>query len=225
MASYAVSQYGRYLPGNVAHYAMRHAWNHRLGVPHASLALAAVLEAVLLLLVACGLALLADARGPGLFSFIDPQIAIAVLAAGLFALWVALRWVRRKGIARLRVPALSTRMLLGCILSYAGFLVLCAALLAGLAVGIGIESGSFFQLLAANAASWIAGFVVVGAPAGLGVREAAFVALSHAQMDERHALLLIGLFRVVTFMGDTLFMLAGVAAMQVKGRRSTQRVG
>lgn len=225
MASYAVSQYGRYLPGNIAHYAMRHAWNRRLGIPHASLALAAVLEAVLLLLVACGLALLADARGPGLFWFIDPHIAIAALAAGIFALWPALRWIRRKGIPSLHVPALSTQMLLTAGVCYAGFLVLCAVLLKGLALAIGIASSSFLQLLAANAASWIAGFVVIGAPAGLGVREAAFIAITREQFDERHALLLIGLFRVVTFMGDTLFMLAGIVSTQWEKRRSHQRIG
>ena len=225
MASYAVSQYGRYLPGNVAHYALRHAWSWRLGVSHESLALAAVLEAVLLLLAACGLTLLADARGSGVFSFIDPHVAIALLATGLAILWLALRWVQSRRIDRFHIPPLSVRMLLGGLLCYTCFLVLCAALLYGLAYGIGIGSGSFLRLLAANAASWIAGFVVIGAPAGLGVREATFVALSQVDFDERHALVLIGMFRVVTFIGDTLFMLAGLASLHIEKKRSRQRVG
>jgi uncharacterized membrane protein YbhN (UPF0104 family) len=225
MASYAVSQYGRYLPGNVAHYALRHAWSRRFGIPHESLGLAAILEAVLLVLVACGLTLLADARGQGLFSFIDPHAAIALLLAGLTALWFTLRWAQRRGgIGRLHIPALSAPMLLTSLLCYAGFLVLCAVLLAGLAHGIGIDSGSFLRLLAANAASWFAGFVVIGAPAGLGVREATFVALSQADFDERHALLLIGLFRVVTLLGDTVFMAVGALSLRVQGRRSRERV-
>ncbi|MGC4037788.1 MAG: hypothetical protein QM764_17630 [Chitinophagaceae bacterium] len=60
MATYAVSQYGKYLPGNVMHYAIRHAWSRRYGVAHAALALASLLEAALLVLSALCLTLLAD---------------------------------------------------------------------------------------------------------------------------------------------------------------------
>lgn len=219
MSSYAVSQYGRYLPGNVAHYALRHAWNRRFGVPHESLGLAAVLEAVLLLLIASALTLFTDARGNGLVSYIDPRVAIALPLAGLAALWLALRWAQRRGgIGRLHIPVLSAPALITGLLCYCGFLVLCAALLAGLAHCIGIDSGSFPRLLATSSGSWLAGFIVVGAPAGLGVREATFVALSQADMDERHALLLIGLYRIVTFLGDTLFMAAGMFYQRAQRR-------
>jgi uncharacterized membrane protein YbhN (UPF0104 family) len=50
MATWAATQYGKYLPGNVAHYALRHAWSRRYGLPHAGLGLASILEAALLLI-------------------------------------------------------------------------------------------------------------------------------------------------------------------------------
>ena len=68
--------------------------------------------------------------------------------------------------------------------------------------------------VASSAASWAAGFVVIGAPGGLGVREAAFVALAGASLGESQALLLIGLFRIVTFLGDTLLFAAGAVALR-----------
>lgn len=225
MATYAVSQYGKYLPGNVAHYALRHAWSRRYGIPHESLGLAAVLEAVLLLLAALGLTLFADARGTGLTAFIDARLAIALLLAGLIVLGLALHWLRRRGgIGRLRTPALPPPLLLVCVPIYAGFFVLGTLVLAGLARVLGIDLGvgiaAYALLLAANAASWLAGFVIIGAPAGLGVREATFVALAGAALGEGQALLLIGLFRVVTFLGDTLFLAAGALLLRLAARRS-----
>jgi glycosyltransferase 2 family protein len=216
MATYAVSQYGKYLPGNVAHYALRHAWSRRFELPHAGLALASILEAALLLLAALGLTLLADTRQLALLSQLDPRLAIALLALMLVTLAFALHASRRANLfARLDLPALpSVAVLVTCLMSYAAFFVVCAFLLDGIAYALGIGIDSFAMLLGASAASWLAGFVVIGAPGGLGVREAAFVALAGGALGESHALLLIGLFRVVTFLGDTLFFAAGAIMLR-----------
>ena len=211
MAAYAVSQYGKYLPGNVAHYAIRHAWSRRYGIPHASLGLASILEAALLLLATLTLTLLADTRSLRALSSLDPRAAIALLVAILAVLALVLRASRSSRLfGRFRLPALPPLpVLLLCLASYSGFFVLAAGLLDVLAQALAIPVDSFAMLLAASAASWLVGFVVVGAPGGLGVREAAFVALAGSALGEDRALLLIGLFRIVTFLGDTLFFAAG----------------
>ena len=99
MATYAASQYGKYLPGNVAHYALRHAWSRRHGSPHAALGLASVLEAVLLVLAALCLTLLADTQRLRLLSALDPRFAIVLLLLLLVVLAAALHWLRASGIA------------------------------------------------------------------------------------------------------------------------------
>lgn len=223
MATYAVAQYGRYLPGNVAHYALRHAWNRRQGIPHESLAMAAALEAGLLLLVAFCLTLVANIQGKGFLSIIDSRLAIALLLAALGALWLALQWIRRRGgLGRLHVPALRPMMVLTSIACYAGFFVACAAMLNGLADALAIPDHPFTLLLATSAASWLAGFIVVGAPAGIGVREATFIALAGPQLGQDQALLLIGLFRVVTFLGDSLFLGLGASFQRIDAHGSRQ---
>lgn len=221
-AAYAVSQYGKYLPGNVVHYAIRHAWSRRYDIPHAALGLASLLEAALLVLAALCLALLADTRQLRVLSILDPRLAIALLVLILIALGFALRASHRSGwLSRFHVTTLpSAPVLAFCLACYLAFLLLCAALLDALAHVLGIGIGSFAMLLAASAASWLAGFVVVGAPGGLGVREAAFVALAGAALGESQALLLIGSFRVATFLGDTLFFAAGALI----ARRAIRRV-
>ena len=103
---------------------------------------------------------------------------------------------------------------------YFAFFVCTAMLVVGLARVLGFPPASVALLAAASAASWLAGFVVIGAPAGLGVREATFVALTGAALGEDHALLLIGLFRIVTFVGDTLFLAAGVGILRSTGHQA-----
>jgi uncharacterized membrane protein YbhN (UPF0104 family) len=219
MATWAATQYGKYLPGNVAHYALRHAWSRRYGLSHAALALASILEAALLLLAALALTLLGDTRRLRILSLLDARVAIAVLVAMLASLGIALYVARRRTFAeRWHVPALPTApVLLFCLACYVAFFAACAGLIEALALALGIDIGSFAMLLAASAASWAAGFVVIGAPGGLGVREAAFVALAGGALGESRALLLIGLFRIVTFLGDTLFLAAGALALRGSG--------
>jgi uncharacterized membrane protein YbhN (UPF0104 family) len=220
VATYAVSQYGKYLPGNVAHYALRHGLSRRYDVPHAALGLASVLEAALLLLSALGLILLADSRRLALLSWLDPRAAIAALALLLAALGIALHLARKRAsLARFGLPALPpTIVLVTSVALYVTFLVACAAIIDGIAHVLGIAAGSFGLVLGATAASWLAGFVVIGAPGGLGVREAAFVALAGSTLGADRALVVISLFRVVTFLGDTLFFAAGALAMRRAAR-------
>jgi glycosyltransferase 2 family protein len=216
IATYAVTQFGKYLPGNVAHYALRHAWSRRHGLPHAGLGLASVLEAMLLLLASLGLTLLGDTRPLRVLSMLDPRVAIALLVAMLLALGVALWLARRRELAeRWHIPALPpVPALLVCLACYVAFFVACAGILDALAHALGVGIDSFAMLLAASAASWAAGFIVIGAPGGLGVREAAFVALAGAALGETRALLLIGVFRIATFLGDALFLAAGALALR-----------
>jgi uncharacterized membrane protein YbhN (UPF0104 family) len=216
IATYAASQYGKYLPGNIAHYALRHAWSRRAGIPHAALGLAAMLEAALLLIAALAAALLGDTERLRVLSLLDPRLAIALLVAMLAALSIALRFARRMRVfERMQMPpAPRVRVLAACAAVYLAFMIASAALLALLARALGVGFDSFAMLLAANAASWAAGFIVIGSPGGLGVREVAFVALTGAALGQSGALLLIGVFRIVTFLGDTLFFAAGSLALR-----------
>jgi uncharacterized membrane protein YbhN (UPF0104 family) len=226
MAAYAVSQYGKYLPGNVAHYAIRHAWIRRYGIPHANLGLATILEAALLLLSAFVLTLLGDASELRALSIVDTRVALALIVAIFAVLALVLRFLRNvRFFDRFRLPSLPpVPALLGCVACYCGFFVASAACLDGLAHALAIPAVSFALLLAASAASWLAGFIVIGAPGGLGVREAAFVALTGAALGESRALLLIGLFRIVTFLGDTLLFAAGALLARTAGRAASAHV-
>ena len=74
-----------------------------------------------------------------------------------------------------------------------------------------LPSSMWLALPATAAASWMAGYLVVGAPAGIGVREFVFLVLLTGHLPEADILLLAAAFRVITFGGDCLLLLVGVA--------------
>ena len=215
MATWAVSQYGKYLPGNVAHFALRHAWSRRQSIPHTTLALAAMLEAALLLLAALAFAVLGapDARD-GLLA-LDPRLVICAVVAALGFLWLASRWFSRRGHrGRVQVPVVPARLLVSVLACHGAFFAIGGLVLFGLSAMLGAHAATLPMMLTVGAASWAAGFVVIGAPAGLGVREAVFVALCGTAIGENNALLLIALYRIVTFGADTLLFAVGALVMR-----------
>lgn len=213
MATWATSQYGRYLPGNIAHLALRHVWSRRYAIPHATLGLAAFGEAALLLFVALVL-ISAAGEQSRLLPGIDAHWLLGLLLAGFVAGLIALTWLRRRGGVRGWIPPRLPPALLASVLACDfAFFASTAAILCGIGHVLDIDA-SWATLLVAGAASWAAGFIVIGAPAGLGVREATFVALTAGTLGEERALLLIALYRVATFLGDTLLFGAGLLVMR-----------
>jgi glycosyltransferase 2 family protein len=73
-------------------------------------------------------------------------------------------------------------------------------------------------LIAATPASWLAGFVVIGLPGGLGVRESVFVALVATQATETEALAVALLARMVFVAVDILGALLSVAIASADDR-------
>jgi glycosyltransferase 2 family protein len=235
-AAYAVwarSQVAKYLPGNVFHYLGRQLLGARAGVGQAPLAGAAVLEMVSILAAAAGLLGLTAAVGGGaagwgstagralLYSAIA-LVALAAVGAGLRRL-TGLSAVAPRLLGRLIRGADGTPWRLGALITaiafHAGFLVGSGAVLAALLrAGWGEQPLAFSRLLGAYALAWAAGTVTVGAPAGLGVREAVLTLELSASLGQGTAAALAVLFRLVTVAGDLLTAGAGWRVRLGNGR-------
>lgn len=210
LSSYLSSQFAKYLPGNVAQYAGRHMLFRRLGVSHRALAWCAVGEAGLLLLAASAWAGTVAVRW---WPWLSPErvallaaVGLAVVGPGLWIVWRRTSWLEH----------LDLRWLLLALLQYVLFFGLMGTALAVIARNPGISYA--FDLVGVAALSWAAGFLAVGAPAGVGVREAVFTLLLADKLGEPGALALATAFRLVTFGGDAVAFLAG-AAMATPWRR------
>lgn len=223
-AGYASSQFGKYLPGNVAHYLLRHADLRRLGLSHALLVTAGVLEALSLVLAAAGESALwlGALDWPRLHAALPPldraRVWLPLLLVGGLLL-AALGWaLRRNGHGRARLRALLARLpsparLLPVLLLHAGFFAVMATCLWWLA-GALPHPPAWSRVAGAATAAWLGGFLVPGAPGGLGVREVLLAALLHDVVPGGQALLLAVAFRITTFCGDLLLFAAGALAWQ-----------
>jgi uncharacterized membrane protein YbhN (UPF0104 family) len=214
-AIYARTQIYKYLPTNMLHVVGRHASARSLGASHAALVSAAVLEFVGVI-VAAGLVVALFGAGDlmrySAHADFKPNAAFVLAAAGgvIIALGavVATLLVRSPD-----APALLRRHLRAfawALALYAVFFVISGLVLWLLARGATAHPGSVLRsLVAVVTTAWLLGFVVPGAPAGLGIREAIMIMMLQPQFGEASALLLAALYRVATFGGDALFAAFG----------------
>lgn len=222
-----LTQVGKYVPGNVGHHVGRVALARRQFAIPVSTSISSLLqESALLCLsalataLACALAL-PDAL-PAL-SFrgwridILPLLAI-IIATGLGALAVvnalsgSPQWPRSKPIRWLATATPAWRQAAGTTPIYVGVFLLNGMALLLLALPL-LESTQhvFLPLTAAFALSWVIGFVVPGAPGGLGVREAALIFLLDGVLAKETVLAIALMSRLSMTLADALIFLLGLS--------------
>ncbi|MGL3606258.1 lysylphosphatidylglycerol synthase domain-containing protein [Rhizobium sp. G187] len=204
LAIFGRTQIYKYLPTNVFHMAGRIAEARLHGVSTTILIIAQFVEFFLL---ASAAALVSGAFGWHLIKEQGHQLNISPMtifwATALIGVVgvVAVRWARhRNPINKIRLSQANGSLALLC---YSLFFVLNGVLLKILSVAVNGLDISVIQLMGIGAAAWLIGFIVPGAPGGLGVREAAMIAaLSKLGVNEPAALALALSHRLSTVLGD-----------------------
>jgi hypothetical protein len=208
-AVYGRTQIAKYVPGNVFHLVGRQVMGRRLGHSQTRLALASLLEVVLLVLVAGVLSL------PLVWRELDRGLLwIGALAAPIVAL-IALRWARQQSLALRELtqdaargrPRASLRLLTAAAL-YALFFLVVAAIFWMLALSVsdpGRPSIGFANVVSVVALAWLAGFATPGSSAGIGVREAVLIAALEGTVGAPASSLIALALRLVTVGGDVVF--------------------
>jgi len=210
VSTYLVTQIGKYLPGNVAQYVGRHLLLRRAGLGHVPLLACAFAETLSLGVAACLFAARFAGRWAPAFSApLVASLAIVIFAGTILAASVVHRrwpWLSS------RLPVLEPGWLVAALALHLLFFVLMGTTLLCIAmttVAAQDRLAALPAMAAVAATSWMAGYVVPGAPAGLGVREAVLIALMAQLQPGADGLVLAAGFRVATFGGDVLaFMLA-----------------
>ncbi|MDC8015829.1 hypothetical protein [Tahibacter soli] len=212
---YLATQIAKYLPGGVFQFVSRHLHGRRYGATHAQLAAASVIETLSLLVAASATMLafgeaLAASGLPWLDHLRYAPLALTALAAAVWA-WSG----RAPDAARQRraLPVLLLASLGAHVAFFAGGAAVCAIVAAQTPLG-------YAQLLPAFAAAWIAGYVVIGAPGGIGVREAVLVLLLKPSIGEPAAIDIAIGFRIATVAGDALMALAAATISALDRRHS-----
>lgn len=210
LAIYARTQIYKYLPSNVLHMVGRYVEARAAGASHAALGVAQVAELALLsaagALVAAVLALpllLEQAQAYGIGGWVLPLvIAAGVVTVGIIGIVVS----------RLPTPVGTLRRLAPRGLVAFALYVLFMLGSAGLAWAVAASLGGSapVEIVGITAAAWLVGFLVPGAPGGLGVRDAVLIAGLTAAGVPGATAIALG-HRIITTLGDTLIALAGFA--------------
>jgi hypothetical protein len=220
LAGYAIharSQLAKYLPTNALHYVSRQVLGRTAGLGHPALVASGVFEMASLLVAAlavalAGLGLAADRDWARSAWLVGPLAAVAALAAwpAADALLRRLAWSRRSmaGLPRLSLAG-TARLFAVSVPLHALFFVATGGVLWLLVMAADGPAASWRTLLWLYPLAWMAGTVTIGAPAGLGVREAILVLELSAVLDPPRAALVALAFRLATTGGDLLTAGAG----------------
>lgn len=217
---YAIAQFGKYLPGNVGQHVGRVVMATAAGIPAATVLSTMLIELLWVAGVGATIALVSLVFFVG-DDAVRSQLHLnpVYLAGGaimlLAAPWVGTQLLNRlfpklasklAGGGSIIVPRFRTAMAVGglvllCFVTFGVILKLQADVI------FSATNARFLELTCLFAAAWLAGFLVPGAPGGLGVREMAMVLLLSPALGESVAAGLGLTLRLITTLGD-LFMFA-----------------
>ncbi len=219
---YAISQFGKYLPGNVGQHVGRVMMATSAGIPTALILSSMVIE----MLWVAGVGAIVSTFS--VIFFIGVPDARSQLSLNLVWLTVAAvllmcaPWLAIKTLNRLS-PRLITKLIGDGVVTLPSFqTALGVAFLVLLCFGVfgvvlklhaemlfSVSGVGVFELTCLFAAAWLAGFLVPGAPGGLGVRELTMVFLLSPVVGEAIAVGLGLTLRLTTTLGDLLAFLIG----------------
>lgn len=206
---YLISQFGKYLPGNVFQYVGRHMLGRQLGFGHSQLAAAAVMEA---LLMAVGSAALVLSLGRHVLHTLIPSIPLIPAIVGAVPLLIlpVVTWLPGRFRALSWIPAYRLSKLASLMVGYAAFFAIFGTLYWALLLWLSPSPAQpIHSVIGASSTAWLVGFLVPGAPAGAGLREAALALAAGGHHPGPSTLTAILLFRLITLGGDLLAFLAG----------------
>jgi len=210
---YGKSQIAKYIPGNIFHFMGRHLLGSQAGVKHIVLAGATIYEILGLLSMSALISL------TGMFIFGLGSIYLSLYQIILILLTITVVSVLVIALA----PYLMS--LRGIILPYHGiwdrirnistiylfYLIffLIAGLLLAIIVNIFLEINFIIttKLVVIFSIAWMAGFIVPGAPGGIGVREAVIIFFITPIIGEAQGVAIAIALRFITLLGDVWFLI------------------
>jgi hypothetical protein len=211
----------KYVPGNVTHLLGRAMLMRGEAITDLQLGQATLIDlavpaaaAVLCLLVAALVVPLSELLPPAALAepFVLPAAISVVLAASALP-FLSWRWSRL-------VPRFYLAVLIGMV-----FMGILGAIFS--AIVDMLQPTAFLPVWAAAILGWLVGYLTPGAPAGLGTREAFLLLALSQNMPSADSLIAVGLFRLVTIVGDVIGYAIGLAFLgkqrsQESTRNTTQ---
>ncbi|MBT5049334.1 MAG: flippase-like domain-containing protein [Rhodospirillaceae bacterium] len=229
-----LSQFAKYVPGNVAHHIGRVALARAYGLEIPTVIATMTIETgwvvftgtvigMICVLISAPALLM---EGNGLPEIWQLSVAGACGAVAPFlGAWLIGRWrpgplSRWIGPTPLHLPGVPA--LVACFGVHTMLYLLMGGMLFLLTHQLfGVASADYWLLTGIFAVAWVAGFIVPGAPGGLGVREAILVAAMGPFYGGATAVAIAILLRLITTVGDGIGFLLGLFFRHLSKERST----
>jgi len=216
---YAKSNIGKYLPGNVMQFAGRNILAGKLGFKQLDITFCSLIEIIMLLFTDCILSLIFAMKSfkqvlKDVFYKIHPSIVYGSLIV-IFLLIIVAIWILVKKIGIIKnYEQFFTRSFLMllcklfCIYSVTLiipgiFLVMIFKLVLGVSISLQIS----MIIISAYTILWVLGYLVPGAPGGIGVRESMLIVMLGSLFTNNIVLLAAIFLRITSILGDLIAFL------------------
>jgi len=208
---YIRSNLGKYIPGNVFQYIERNLFYSEHGISHADTTLISIVEIVLLLISACIITLVFGSFGIVGEVMGDMKLYLILLAVAVVTvLAVAIICVlKKKPVVKEHIKKLfkvsSIKRFIVLILMYILVFALMNMSMLVCFTYMGADTAAYgFRLIGAYTAAWICGFLVIGAPGGIGIREVVFSMMFGSDPAYGKILALGVIVRIISVIADIL---------------------
>jgi len=231
MSWFFVGQLGKYVPGGIWPIVGQAELAHRGATPRSTAYFSTAMSMVATFLGAAVVAAVAGLISPSDGRLLAGAIAGALVIGSVALVSATLRDLLHRAAARitrreLRLP--EPRWFAGLVARHVPVWVAFAGMnvFAVLALGGDLDLALIVELVFVTCVSWMAGFVVVGLPGGIGVRETVFISMTTAPLGAGVAVSAAVLSRVVSIVVDLAGagLAVGIAHTAGPGGSSTERV-
>lgn len=194
--AYGISQLAKYVPGNIFHIAGRQAIAMAAGLPGKLVLKSNLLE---LIMISCGGTLI----GWIVLSLLFPNLSLIMALTLLVCSYIGIILI-----ARLYFSLSLSRAIIYQLLFLLSSAFIFTTILTLLVHGRVLDIPVICTTIGVYTIAWLAGLVMPGAPAGIGIRELVVVYFLSEYIPNAELLLAVLLGRIVTVIGDILFFLA-----------------
>jgi uncharacterized membrane protein YbhN (UPF0104 family) len=218
---FAITQFGKYLPGNVGQYFGRVFMAREIGIPASVTTNTMLVEVIWGAGIGSGFALLSliffvDSHSLG-FEFGTMQLGLVIVFLMLFP-WFGTNFInkfmphiaRRLSGGGLIATPRPTTALVAALLFTLNFSIMGLILKLQAVWFFDVTAGSIFELTCLFAIAWLAGYLVPGAPGGLGVREAMMLIVLSPVLGAGAAVGLSLTLRLTTMLADAVAFGLGI---------------
>jgi len=197
---FLVSQFAKYVPGNVGHLIGRAILARADGVSTSTASAAMLVEVVGVLIAAC--LMIGFAVSMGAEAVAGAPLLLLTTCGVITVCGGGAAFILRKQLHSIRFDPTLGIGLIG--LFIAVFALVCSSqmVLLGALTNSGLDQDLLLLLTSAILVSWLAGFLAPGAPAGLGVREVSLTVLLSDLLPHDQVLVAAAGMRIVTLAGD-----------------------